>query len=156
MLNIKVDYDGRLDDMDVRIWAAVVAKVTNLTQQMYEQVLENLSGKILQVKSGQLLGSIRQTVDAASDTVTGVVGPEPSTPKAAALELGGNRSYTILPTKGTVLKFYWDKMGSTVFFPSVNHPPSKEYAYLRTVMEEMSGIAPEEVRLAMQSVIDGR
>lgn len=156
MLEVSFDFDERLDGLDEAIFGAVAKKMIALTQELYEKVVENLSGKILQQKSGELVGSVRQSVDVAADPMTGSVYMEPASPKAWALERGGEREYLIVPTKANILRFYWDKVGQTVFFPSVNHPPSREFAYLRTALEELRPRFAEGVQEVIQDVIDGR
>lgn len=153
MLEISFQYDSKLDNLDEEIRIAVAAKLTELTRLLYEKVIENVSGKILQKRTGQLAESIITEIDIISNPMIGSVFPLPQTPKAFALEKGGEKSYIITPSKATMLKFYWDKMGKTMFLRSVNHPPSKEFAYLRLALEDMETLVPEGFQQAIEQVI---
>jgi hypothetical protein len=156
MLEVTFKHDTKLDGLDDAIVNAVGNKMVALTQELYNKVIENLSGKILQQKSGQLVSSVHQFVDQVADPMTGSVYIEPASPKAWALEHGGERSYLISPSKAQVLKFFWDKAGQTVFFPSVTHPPSREFAYLRTALEEMQPNFAAGFQQVIQDVLDGK
>ena len=156
MFDIKFDYDSRLDTMDEAIIIAVTKKLADLTIQMYQKVMENVSGKILQKQSGQLASSINLNFGFDGNTRIGEVFVEPASPKAWALEKGGEKSYIITPVKAQVLHFFWTKIGQEVWLKSVDHPPSREFAYLRLALEEMQDIVPTGMREAIQGVLDGR
>jgi hypothetical protein len=129
--------------------------MTQLTDIMYEKVIENLSGKILQSKSGELVSSIHKERTRLSEgVITGTVFVSPESPKAWALEKGGSGSYPII-AKNQALKFFWDKVGQVVFFPSVNHPASKEFGYLRRALEEMEPEVPERFSDIVALIISG-
>ena len=105
MFTVNFEYDGKLDGLDEKIRLAVANKLTELTQVLENKVIENVSGKILQKQTGQLAGSIRKEVDDASEPMVGIVFPEPASPKAWALEKGGEKEYAFGPTKASVLHF---------------------------------------------------
>lgn len=153
MLNIDFQYDSKLDNLEEEIKIAVAVKLTELTRLLYDKVIENVSGKILQKQTGQLAESIITEIDIGSNPMIGSVLPLPQSPKAFALEKGGEKSYTITPSKATMLKFYWDKAGKTMFLRSVNHPPSKEFAYLRSALEDMESLVPEGFQQALDQVL---
>jgi hypothetical protein len=154
VFEIKFDYDSRLDTLDEAIIVAVTKKLANLTIRMYEKVIENVSGKILNKQSGQLASSINLNFGFDGNTRMGEVFVDPASPKAWALEKGGERSYTIVPTKAEMLHWFRDEKHH--FAKEVLHPPSKEYAYLRLAMEEMAPLVPTEMAEAIQAVLDGR
>lgn len=156
MLNIDFSYDSNLDGLDERVKLAIAKKLLSLTTLMHDKVIENISGKILQQKTGQLISSIQQRTDTNSNPMVGEVYVEPATAKAWALEKGGEREYQILPTKAEVLRFYWDKIGQVVSFHSVNHPPSREFAYLKAALLEMETLAPEGLQAAIDEALEGR
>jgi hypothetical protein len=156
MFEVNFEYDGSLEGLDEELKVAIAAKLTELTNVLYDKVIDNVSGKILKKQTGELASSIRQEVDTEADVMIGTVFPSPASAKAWALEKGGEKSYVIVPTKATILKFFWDKVGQTVFFTSVNHPPSKEFAYLRLALEEMETLVPDGFREAIQTVLDRR
>jgi len=154
MLELTFTYDGKLDDMEHTLWAAVAAKVEQLTNLMHEKVVENVSGKILQKKSGQLAESIQQRFEYGAEVVRGSVFPEPASPKAWALEKGGEEFYSILPVKARLL--HWiDKGGDKVFAKQVSHPPSKAFHYLGEAFDEIKAVALDELATTVQAALDG-
>ena len=154
MLELHFNYNYDLTDVGAKVSAAVAAKLTELTHQLYNKVQENLSGRILQKQSGQLAGSIQQTIETNDEVIIGTVFPSPASPKAWALEKGGVAAYDIVPIKAKLLHFI-TKEGQEVFAHHVTHPPSKEFAYLRLALEEMAPIIPAEFQQAIQAVFDG-
>jgi hypothetical protein len=155
VLEVHLDYDSRLDGLDQAIVAAVHRKMTELATLMHEKVIENLSGKILQKQTGQLLSSVHQRVDLNGDVMSASVFVEPESPKAWALEKGGERYYAILPVKARVLAWI-DKGGEKVFRPSVHHPPSRAFRYLGEAFDEVRPMAPEMFQEVIQDVLDGK
>jgi hypothetical protein len=153
MFALEFKYDGKLEGLDEKIKAAVEAKLGQLSYVLYTKVMENVSGKILGKRSGSLASSIKLEVDYGSNPMVGTVFPEPADAKAWALEKGGKGYYPITPSKASVLAFYWDKEGRQAFLPSVNHPPSKAYAYLSSALQEMEDLVPEGFREALEEVL---
>ena len=154
MFKIEFQYDSRLDTLGNDVWNAVVDKLTDLTARVHEKVLDNVSGKILQKQTGQLADSIMQRISYGEKTVTGTVYVSPETPKAWALEKGGEGFYEIYPTKANVLRYY-NKEGKKVFAKHVNHPPSKDFGYLREAFEEMAPLIPTELADTVQRALSG-
>lgn len=113
-------------------------KIIDQTFAVYKKVIENVEGKILQQKSGQLAQSIKIKTGQQGNDYVGEVYVDPATPKAYALEYGGKDYYAIYPVNKTWLHFFWEKIGMWVYLDYVNHPPSKEYAYLRQALEEVN------------------
>lgn len=157
MFEVSFGYSDNLNDLDEEVKRAIIVKLTELTDILYNKVVGNLSGKILQKQSGQLLSSVQQEVTSTSggDTWIGRVFIEPETPKALALEYGGKGYYTIVPTKANLLRFL-GKDGSMVFAKSVHHPPAQAYAYLRNALAEMEPLVPEIFREGIQAALDGK
>lgn len=154
MFEITLEGAPRLDAIGRRLHVLTVRKLTQLTDIMYNKVVENVSGAILNKQSGQLAGSIKQQVSDYGDTYQGRVFVDPVTPKALVLEKGGDHAYPIYPTKGDVLKWV-NSGGETVYAKSVFHPPSKEFAYLRIAAEEMQSIIPTEYQEAIYAALSG-
>jgi hypothetical protein len=155
MLVASLELSGGLQNLEADFKLAVETKFHELAEQLYQKVMANLSGKILQRQSGQLAGSIRKEVDTGGDTLIAIVGPEVESPKAWALEKGGEKYYAIVPVKAKALHFYWTKIGQEVWLPYVDHPPSKEFGYLARALAEMYEIAPEEMALAIERALSG-
>ncbi len=153
-LEIAFTYDGKLDDMEHTLWGAVSAKLEQLTTLMRDKVVENVSGKILQKKTGQLAESIQQRFEYSDNFVRGSVFPEPASPKAWALEKGGEEFYSIVPVKGRLLRWL-DKDGAKIFAKQVNHPPSRPFRYLGEAFDEIKAVAVEELGGVVQASLDG-
>jgi hypothetical protein len=154
MLEIRLEGIPRLDSLGRKLRVLAFRKLNELTDLLEQKVLENLSGKILQKQSGELFDSVKKTVEQAGDFMTGRVFISPETTKAIVLEKGGEHSYMILPTKQEVLKFI-AKDSDTVFAKQVFHPPSKEFAYLRSAIEEMAPLVPVEYQEAIEAMLSG-
>jgi len=112
--------------------------MNKITDALYEMVVENLSGKILQAKSGQLLRSVKKTLPEMVEEgfIQGSVVIEPATAKAYALEYGGKKPYPI--PKGlrkTLMGNLEEDFGPVKKVYA--HPPSKAYGYLSTAAEEI-------------------
>ena len=154
MLSVALEGTTRLDSLGRRLRVATGKKMEELTELAYQKVIENLSGKVLQKRTGALAASIRKENHVEGDFYLGLVFPAPADAKAFALEKGGKGYYPIVATKASVLHFFM-KSGTEVFAKSVDHPPSKEFAYLRLAAEEMEAIVPEGFREAIRVVLDG-
>ena len=137
---------------------AIFAKVFYLTDVLYAEVIENLSGRVLQKKTGDLSEHIEKDVERRGDTVIGRVFPNPITPKAIVQEIGGEGNYPIVPVKAQVLRFYWDKLGRVVNLKSVNHPPLKARRYLASALDysDMANQMREALLEAVGGAIDFR
>lgn len=139
---IKIDLVGDtelsafFESFPEELQSAVYDKLVWVTNIMHKIVIDNVSGRLLQTKTGALARSIQQTVSRDGDKIVGFVGPVPANAKAWALEYGGNKSYEIVPSKGRVLHFI-GKGGESVFTTKVNHPPAVARRYLRQALEEM-------------------
>ena len=145
LLDISLDMAGSLENLEPEFKKAVEDKFNELGQKLYDKVVENLSGKILRQKSTQLVASIYKELDVHGNTLTALVGVNPETPKAWALEYGGLKNYPIFASKAQVLRFYWEKVGAVVFFPYVDHPPSQEFRFLRSALADVQETATEEM-----------
>ena len=99
MFTVNFEYDGKLDGLDEKIRLAVANKLIELTAILYNKVLTNVSGKILNKQTGQLAGSIEWNYDTSDNPMYGIVFPQPASPKAWALEKGGKSHYPIFPSK---------------------------------------------------------
>ena len=102
---------------------------------VYNKVQENVTGKILQIKTGDLSRSIKVSVRTSGNPMTLTVGPEPVDVKAWVLEHGGKGYYKITP-KYMMLLHWVDEEGSH-FRKRVWHPPMKAHYYMGTVLEEI-------------------
>lgn len=154
MLEVSFEGDTRLDSLGRRLRVATEKKMIQLTGMLYDKVIENVSGKILQKQSGELASSIKQQLDLVGETMLGSVFVDPANDKAWVLEKGGKGYYPIVATKAQVLHFF-TKSGTEVFTKSVHHPPSREFAYMRTALEEMTELVPQGFQEYIRAVLDG-
>lgn len=152
---LQVSFEGvaRIDSLGRKLSRATEQAALDLTDVLYMKVMENVSGKILQKRSGELAASIRQETLIADGVYTSSVWVEPESDKAWALEKGGKGFYVIEATKATVLRFV-TKSGDKIFAKSVNHPPSQKFAYLASALEETEPLIPEKFRDYISAVFD--
>jgi hypothetical protein len=151
MLSIEVKTSDRFGEkiygLSDRIRTKWNAKLEETAHLLKEKVLQNLDGKILHKRSGQLYESIQEETYTSGYYFIAFVGPIPATPKAFALELGGRGDYIIpVGPKGFLAR----KEDNFFSKRDVLHPPSKEYAYLRTALEEVEPTIPGEFAAILQ------
>ena len=130
----------RLGAMPDRLRAALAEKVDALAQTLFAQVVGvNLSGGVLNTRSGALRDSIR-TQTSQQDGAIGVeIFSGGDVPYAAIQEYGGKTAaHEILPDKAQLLAFAMN--GKQVFARKIQHPGSQipERSYLRSALEEQS------------------
>src|SRR5574337_884397 len=151
MLEYSIDLFGEEDlrisllEVPEHIRQAVGDKIETLTEELYAKVLDNVNGRLLQRKTGQLASSIQKEVDIGGDVMEGWVGPVPANPKAWVQEYGGKGDYTIVPVNKNWLHFFWEKKGDWVFAKEVNHPPLEARRYLRQALVEMEDRVDHEI-----------
>jgi hypothetical protein len=155
MLEITFEYESRLDDLDERLKMALVEKMASLTEMMWSKVIENVSGKLLQTKSGDLKRAVKKApIEVQGNSIVGTVFVEPAGPKEYALEFGGKGTYPISPKNAMVLS--WLEGDSRIFRLYVSrHPAAKDYGYLREALEEMRSIVPEQLQATIDKVYGG-
>lgn len=153
MLSIQIHpseaFGEKLYGLSDRVRAKWNAKLETVAKLLYEKVIENLEGKILQPRSRQLVDSVDLEIFTSGYDFVAFVGPVPATPKAAALEFGGEGDYVIpVGPKGVLAN------PQTGFFSKhdVVHPPSKEYAYLRTALRDIENLIPDEFETIFQEL----
>lgn len=152
MIHIDFQYDGRLDSLEPELREAIAAKLVELTAMLHQKVVDNVTGKILQKKTGQLAASIQQTTDTGGNPMVGSVFPAPQDSKAWVLEKGGAKTYIITAVRAKALHFFM-KSGEERFAHSVMHPPSRAFGYLREAAFEMEPLVPEGFQEAIDRVL---
>lgn len=106
-------------------------------KELAATVRAKLSGPVLKVRSGRLLGSIRTEMVEDATSIYGRVYSR-GVPYAAIHEYGGQtKPHVIRPVRAQMLRFMVG--GKVVFAKSVNHPGSKipERSYLRSSLAEL-------------------
>ena len=132
---------------------AVRAKVESLQVRLLAKVESNLSGDVLQVRSGRLKGSIVADLDVDGDVIKASVASV-GVPYAAIQEYGGQTApHEILPVKAQALAFVG--VGGQVFARRVQHPgsqiPARSYlgSALDALHADIAGGLKESVRAAL-------
>lgn len=159
MITIGIESDvelliARLEQVPRRVREAMKEKLMSLAERVRDKVIENVSGGILEIKSGQLVRSIALEFDDRGDSFSAFIGPRPITPKAAALELGGKGYYPILPSKQAYLHFFWESKGVWVRTKRVNHPPSRAFGYVKSAVGELRSEMVRDMRRAVVAAFD--
>lgn len=124
------------------------ASVT-LTRRLAQKVRENLSGGVLNARTGRLRASIKSELIETTDSVGGRVSTR-GVPYARIHEYGGKtRPHEIAARNSASLAFVWK--GEMRFFKKVNHPGSRipERSYMRSALADMQA----EINEAYEAVI---
>jgi phage gpG-like protein len=128
----------RLGVLPDRLRAALAEKADALAQNLFSQVVGvNLSGGVLNARSGALRDSIQVALSQQDDRIDAEIFSNGDAPYAAIQEFGGKTAaHEILPDKARVLAFVAN--GKQLFARRVQHPGSQipERSYLRSALEE--------------------
>jgi phage gpG-like protein len=131
--------DARLAAYPAALTAALTAKAAELADALADMVKnDNLSGGVLNTRSGALRDSIAASISTDVDGVVASVGSEGDVKYAAIQEYGGKTSaHEILPVKAEALAFVIG--GVQLFARRVEHPGSliPERSYLRSSLDDM-------------------
>jgi phage gpG-like protein len=133
------------------IGQVVAGRVADLAQQLQARVKDNLSGAILNQRSGRLASSIVSGTNDDGPDVQGFVSSE-GVPYAAIQEYGGKTAaHDIIAVKAKALAFV--SAGGELFAKSVHHPGSliPAHAYLGQALADMQDAIETDLK---QSVLD--
>jgi len=126
MLTIDVDSRvimARLSFMPDKLRAAFLKKTYALAEKLKSKVQQNLTNKLLNIRTGKLVRSIFEEVKNETNSVTGRVYSS-GLPYARIQEFGGQTKAHIIEAKnGKALMF--NMSGKEVFFKRVHHSGSK-------------------------------
>jgi phage gpG-like protein len=145
----------RLGATPDRLRAALVEKVEALAQNLFAQVDVNLSGGVLQTRSGALRDSIEMQLSEQDDSIGAEIFSDGSVPYAAIQEYGGKTAaHQILPDKARVLAFVMN--GKQVFARTIHHPGSQIPArsYLGSALDEQRDDIAQELTDVVLSICD--
>jgi len=151
MLTVDVDaraVTARLSYMPDKLRAAFLKKTYALAEKLKSKVQQNLTNKLLHIRTGKLVRSIFQHVTNETNEVSGRVYSS-GLPYAAIQEFGGQTKAHIIEAKnGKALAFQWH--GKEVFFKRINHPGSniKGAHYMGQAFDEMKPEITEGYRAA--------
>lgn len=135
---------ARFDAMPRALAASLAAEAARLGEELRDAVERNLSGAVLQRRSGRLARSIAVSAEPSGGRVA--VSLAGDAPYAGVQEYGGTiPPREILPRSARALAFRWQ--GRLRFFARVELPPVRvpERSFLRSALDEM---APE-IRAAL-------
>lgn len=113
----------------------IAVRMDKVNQLFSDRVRQNLSGDVLQTRSGSLLGSVRQEpAQISGDLIIGAVtaGGEEA-PYGIYFEEGGTGYYEIRPVQARVLAFM--SQGRQMFAAVVNHPPTPKLSWFGVEVE---------------------
>ncbi|HEX3885265.1 MAG TPA: HK97 gp10 family phage protein [Stellaceae bacterium] len=135
---------ARLETMPGRLASALAQEASRLGDELRAAVERNLSGGVLQQRSGRLAASIDVAVEQNGGAVSTTLGSD--VPYAAIHEYGGViPAHQILPKSARALAFPWQ--GGERFARRVEMPPVRmpERSFLRSALTEME----PQIRAAM-------
>jgi len=146
------DAIGHLRALPQDLAARLADTVVRLAQTLYDRVEENLSGAVLQRRSGRLAASIVQQVDGLSASV----GFDPAAvPYGAAQEFGADiRAHLIAAKNARALSFV--VAGKRVFakrvwFPGAHLP---ERSFLRSALADLAPEIGAEIAAGVAETVE--
>ena len=136
--------------MPERFRAALTAKAGALAAEMQGRIQQNLSGGVLNEKSGTLAESVGIRMVEASTGVAAYLFTSPDVKYAAIHEFGGTvPPHEIVPDKTKVLAFLIggkQAFAARVLMPAVTMP---ERSYMRSSLEQMADLVRGEFTAAV-------
>ena len=144
----------RLGVLPDRLRAALAEKVDALAQNLFSQVVSvNLSGGVLNARSGALRDSIQVALSQQDNRIDAEIFSNGDAPYAAIQEFGGKTAaHEILPDNARVLAFVAN--GKQLFARRVQHPGSQipERSYLRSALDEQGENILPDLREIVRSL----
>ena len=140
MFTVQVDSReviAHLSYMPEKVRAAFLKKTYALAEKLKSKVQQNLTNRILHIRTGKLVRSIFEQVTNSANEVSGRVYSS-GVPYARIQEFGGQtKSHVIESTNGKALAFQWH--GKQAFFKRINHPGSniKASGYMGKAFDAM-------------------
>jgi phage gpG-like protein len=157
MLQISLEGQEALSDrlagLPDRVRLALAEKVDAQAQSLFEQVVgANLSGGVLNARSGALRDSIQLEMSQQDGSIGADIFANGDAPYAAIQEFGGKTAaHEILSDKAKVLAFVMN--GALAFARRIQHPGSQipSRSYLRSALDEQS----DDIRRVLTDVMLG-
>lgn len=129
----------------------MLAERMDLVNQMFaDGVKGNLSGGVLQSRTGKLLSTVMQTPTqkSGSELYASVTAGGPEAPYGIFFEKGGTGYYDIVPVNSRVLAFMGE--GGMVFAKMVHHPPTPHLPWFEPEVPQ----ATDEMNTQLNAAID--
>jgi hypothetical protein len=142
-----------LPDIAARVVAALTATMSENMAREAAEIQRKLSGEVLQVRSGRLLGSVQiNPPEADGEFITGSVqaGGE-DVPWGVFQEYGTSGPYTIEASAAKALAF--EVGGETVFAKSVTHPGLEERSFMRSTADDLRDQGYEDYQTAVAAAL---
>jgi phage gpG-like protein len=144
---------GRLAALPQSLAARLAEEVARLGDVLRDRVERNLSGEVLQQRSGRLAASI--AVDVARSGLAATATVSSDSPYAAIHEYGGvTPARTILPQKARALAFPW--RGQQRFFKRVQLPAvtMPERSFMRAALDETASELQAAIEAAANEALN--
>jgi len=148
-INVTADEEffDRLDGYSERFKKTIVNRLNRFADVVAEKVRQNLSGKVVQVRSGKLLESLDITY-ATMENFNAQVYMADAPFYAELLEFGSpsaGGTYIIQANKAKVLKFFWEKRGIMFRGKRVQHPYQRRMSFLYSALTGLDGEFPNRI-----------
>ncbi len=133
------------------ILGRLVEKVNYSNHLLAEKIRSNLSGVVLQARSGKLRDSVKETPVTISNGIVegGVTAGGPEAPYGGVHEDGGTRNYEIRPVNKQYLAFMVD--GKQIFTKLVQRTPALKRPFVAPAKLELEA----EIQQALRSAVEG-
>ncbi len=146
----------RLGSLPDRLRAALAKKIDTQAQTLVAQVVGvNLSGGVLNARSGRLRDSIEMEATGQGAEIGAEIFSGGDVPYAAIQEFGGKTAaHEILPDKAKVLAFVAN--GKQVFARRIQHPGSiiPSRSYLRSALDDQGDAIVEDLTGVVMELAD--
>lgn len=155
-IELIIDASAAIENVETlmdEIEVALYNRSQMLNHMFAEKVRANLTGGVLQEKSGKLLGTVMEHGPYATgtDIQTTVDAGGEEAPYGIVHEKGGERYYMIYPVDRKALAF--EMNGKLCFFAAVNHPPAERRPWFEPVEDEMRALWGDELQQAISEVL---
>ncbi len=157
-VRFNVDYQGAVEDLRAKrgmLEDAILGAMGELGDKLFELVSYNLSGGVLQARTGKLRSSLELETAAFIGAVCGVAVAIPEDSESWLIgmvhEYGGEGWYSIDPVNASVLA--WMGPEGPVFAHHVNHPPALERSFMRSALAWIEADAAEQIKTTIAEVL---
>lgn len=132
--------------------SAAMESVGAAAEKIAAKIRENLSGAVLQQRTGKLASSI-VTVEPseAAGVVSGGVDVGAGVPYGVFQEKGGTRSYSIVPVQARALHFVWE--GQEWFRQRVTRKPLPQRSFAASAADALSAEITADVEARIRAAV---
>lgn len=142
--NLEAKYD--------KLIGRLVEKVNAANEQLAEKIRANLSGAVLNIRSGKLIGTVKAVPAEVTGGIVegGIVVGGVDAPYGVVHERGGKRNYIITPVNKAYLAFMVD--GKQIFTKLVRRQPVPKRAFVEPAKLELQSEIQQSLRSAVEGV----